>query len=417
MTDSYAVLRNRDFRLLLGTQGMLNMGNQAQAVIVGWQVYSLTHSPLLLGLIGLTEAVPALIGALFSGHFVDVGRPHRIYLACLGVLMLNTLALLLIGGGLVQVPGGNILPYLFGAVFISGLSRSFSMPAAFALIGQIIPRPQMSAAGGWRISVIQFSHIAGPALAGLIYGGYGPGIAWIMPVCLISGAFITLALMAHATRHFRNPPRPEKAWQSMKAGWRFILRHQVLMGVMALDMFAVLFGGAIAMLPAFADQVLHVGSEGLGLLRASPAMGSILMALVLAVRPMKTIRLRWLLYVVALYGLSMIGFGLSTSFIAAALFLALSGAFDSVSVIIRGTVAQWLTPDDMRGRVSAVNSMFIISSNEIGAFESGLAARLLGLVPSIIVGGCATLLVVAVTALLVPKLRHDEIHPHSHKSN
>jgi MFS family permease len=416
MPASYAILRSRDFRLLLTTQGFVTMANQAQAVVVGWQVYSLTKDPLMLGLIGLTEAIPAILAALFAGHFVDVSRPHFIYKVCLGALVLNTLFLLLIGGGLVNVPGGDILPYLFGAVFISGLARSFTMPAAFALLGQIIPRESMSAAAGWRSSILQFSFVTGPAVAGLLYGGYGATVAWLMPCSLMAIAFIALCALHTNTRRFKNPPRSEGTIASIKAGWKFIWGNQLLLGVMALDMFAVLFGGATAMLPAFADQVLHIGSEGLGLLRASPAIGSILMALVLALWPLPYIRPRWLLYVVAAYGFCMIGFGLSTHFAVAALFLVLSGVFDSVSVVIRSTIAQWLTPDTMRGRVSSVNSMFIVSSNEIGAFESGVAARAMGLVPSIIFGGCATLAVVVAAAYLAPKLRHGIVHAHSHET-
>jgi MFS family permease len=413
MSNSYAILKSRDFRLLLTTQGFVTMANQAQAVIVGWQVYSLTKSELLLGLIGLAEAIPAILAALFAGHFVDIGRPHMIFRICLGVLVLNTLALLLIGGGLITVPGGDILPYLFGCVFIAGLARSFTMPAAFALLGRIIPREQMSAAAGWRSSVLQFSFVTGPAAAGLIYGGYGASVAWMMPFILMALGFIAVSNMHPEIRHFKNPPRPEGTFESIKAGWKFIWGNQILLGVMALDMFAVLFGGAVAMLPAFADQVLHIGSEGLGLLRAAPAIGSIIMALVLALRPMPHIRPRLLLYVVAAYGLCMIGFGLSTQFAAAALFLVLSGVFDSVSVVIRSTLTQWLTPDAMRGRVSSVSSMFIISSNEIGAFESGVAARAMGLVPSIIFGGCVTLAVVGAAALLAPELRNSKVYAHT----
>jgi MFS family permease len=412
MPANYAVLRSRDFRLLLATQGLATTANQALAVIVGWQIYTLTKDPLMLGFIGLAEALPAISMALFSGHFVDAGRPHRIFRICLGLLVLNMLALLLLGGGLIAPPGGNLVPWLFGCVFVAGLARSFIMPAAFALLGQIVPREQMSAAAGWRSTVLQFAFVTGPAVAGLIYGGYGVTVAWCMPFILMLLAFITLSAMTLNTRRFRHPPRPEKTWESIRAGWKFLLTNQVLLGMMALDMFAVLFGSAVAMLPAFAEEILQAGSEGLGLLRAAPAVGSILTALLLALRPMPYIRPRLLLYVVAAYGLCMIGFGLSTSFWPALVFLALSGAFDSVSVVIRSTIAQWLTPDHMRGRVSSVNSMFIVSSNEIGAFESGLSAKFMGLVPSIIFGGCMTMLIVGITALYAPKLRGGVISAH-----
>ncbi len=221
-------------------------------------------------------------------------------------------------------------------------------------------------------------------------------------------------LISKPHRQHKSSEQREPAVQSIKAGWKFILGNRVLLSVMALDMFAVLFGGAVAILPAFADTVLHIGSEGLGMLRAAPAIGSISMALFLALRPMQHIRARTLLWVITGFGVCMIGFGLSQHFLVAAFFLMLSGAFDSVSMVVRGTLMQLLIPERMRGRVSAVNSMFIISSNEIGAFESGAAASLLGLVPSILFGGAMTLLVVASTALLAPPLRRLVINTEDH---
>ncbi len=403
---SFSILRSRNFRLFLLVRIFTIMAMQAQAVIVGWQVYSLSNNVLLLGLIGLTEAVPALVCSLFSGHVVDITRPHRTYIVCLSGLALNAVFLLILAGGYTPLAGAALLPWIFAAIFISGVLRSFYMPAGFSLLGLIAPRERMSAAQAWTSSGFQFAAVTGPAVAGLIYGGYGPAIAWLMPTLLLCIAVILLIAINGDVRHRRNSRHPESALKSIRAGWAFILGSPVLLSVMALDMFAVLFGGATAVLPAFADQVLHVGSEGLGLLRAAPAIGSVCMALWLAVRPMRNIRPALLLWVVTAFGLSMIGFGLSKTFALAAFFLILSGVFDSVSVIVRGTLIQWLTPDDMRGRVASVGSMFIISSNEIGAFESGTAARFLGLTPSIVVGGMATLLVVGMTTLLCPQFRH-----------
>jgi hypothetical protein len=216
---------------------------------------------------------------------------------------------------------------------------------------------------------------------------------------------VFLSGIGHPHRHYRSSEKREPAVKSIRAGWRFILDNHVLLAIMALDMFAVLFGGATAMLPAFADRILHLGSEGLGALRASPAIGAMIMAIVLATHPLRHIRATTLLAVVTGFGLSMAGFGLSSTFWLASLCLILSGAFDSCSVVIRNSLMQLLTPETMRGRVSAVSSMFIISSNEIGAFESGVAARLLGLIPSIVLGGIGTLIVVALVAGLSPKLR------------
>jgi MFS family permease len=391
MALSIAVLRNRDFRLLLGTRLFGAMALQGQSVIVGWQIYSLTHSTFLLGLAGLAEAAPALLCGLFAGHVVDSNRPYRVFFLCVSGLILNMLFLFLLGGGVIAPPAGNLVEWIFGGVFFSGIIRSFLMPSSFTLQSQIVPRAQMAAGSAWLSSAFQVAAVTGPAVAGLIYGGYGARTAWLLPISLMSIEFLLVCAIGRIHRHYRSQEKREPAVQSIKAGWRFIFSNRVLLSIMALDMFAVLFGGAVAMLPAFADQILHTGSQGLGLLRASPAAGSIVTALFLALIPMKKIYARSLLWVIT-------GFGLS-------LFLALSGAFDSVSMVIRGTLMQLLTPDAMRGRVSSVNSMFIISSNEIGAFESGAAASLLGLVPSIVIGGIGTLVVVATTAILSPKLR------------
>jgi len=405
MSFSLAILNLRNFRALVLTRTLLVMALQTQAVIVGWQIYSLTHDMFVLGLTGLAEAVPALTCALFAGHIVDISRPHRVYLVCLGILTLNTLALLLVAGGIVPAPYGNVIPFIFGGVFISGIARSFVMPSSFSLLPQVVPREKIPAASACMSGGFQIATITGPALAGIIYGGYGPRIAWLLPVSLMIIALVIFSSMDHEHRHYRSAEKREPAVKSIKAGWSFIWHNHVLLAVMTLDMFAVLFGGAVAMLPAYADQILHLGSEGLGVLRASPAIGAMATALFLATHPLKHIRATMLLTVVTGFGFSMIGFGLSHVFWLSALFLILSGAFDSCSMVIRGSLMQLLTPDNMRGRVSAVNSMFIISSNEIGAFESGLAARFLGLVPSIVLGGIGTLIVVALVGGLSPKLR------------
>ena len=402
---SVAVLRLRDFRLLLLTRMFGMMALQSQAVIVGWQIYTLTKDPLMLGLVGLTEALPAIACALFAGHIVDISRPHRVFLICLGALSLNTLLLLALGGGWVDAPGGNLVPWIFGGVFISGVARSFIMPSSFSLLPQIVPRNEIPAASAWLSSGFQLAAISGPAIAGIVYGGYGVRAVWFMPAGLMLAAFFWLAIISTDHRAYRSKEVREPAVKSIKAGWRFILDNPVLLSVMALDMFAVLFGGAVAILPAFADVVLHTGSEGLGALRAAPALGAIITALTLALRPLKKIRATTLLWMVTGFGICTLGFGLSTNFWLAMLFLAASGAFDSVSMVIRGTLMQLLVPDAMRGRVSSVNSMFIISSNELGAFESGLMAKLLRLVPSILFGGFGTLTVVGLTSWFSPKLR------------
>jgi MFS family permease len=253
-------------------------------------------------------------------------------------------------------------------------------------------------------SLWQVAAVSGPALAGLVYGGYGAHGAWIFPALLTATAWIA-ATFLRVPDITRAEEKKESAVKSIHAGWRFIFSHPVLLSVMSLDMFAVLFGGAVAMLPAYADRILHVGSEGLGALRAAPMLGAVFMSLYLALKPMKKLSALRLLVVVAGFGFCIIGFGLSSSFPLSMTLLILSGAFDSVSVVIRNILLQLLTPEHMRGRVSSISSMFVISSNEIGAFESGTAAQLLGLVPSVVAGGIGTLVVVAVVAVASPKFR------------
>ncbi len=405
MPLSFNVLKSSDFRFLALSRMFTNMALQAQAIIVGWQVYSITHDPWMLGLTGLAEALPALTCALFSGHVVDRNRPQLVLFSSQAVLVINTLMLFLVGGGIVTHQGFHILPFLYAGVFISGIARSFMMPSAFALMSKVVTKNQLPAASAWMNSGFQFGVITAPALAGLLYGGYGARVAWILPLSFILISLTCNWQFSPAAKAARSDHQREPAWQSILGGWKFILHNRIMLSVMALDMFSVLFGGAVAMLPAYADQILHVGSQGLGILRAAPAIGSIIVAIALAMQPMQKVKTRNLLLVICGFGLCMVCFGLSRSFTLSIFLLALSGAFDSVSVITRSTIFQLLTPDDMRGRVAAVNSMFIISSNEIGAFESGLAARLLGLVPSVVIGGLACLGVVGATALLSPKMR------------
>ena len=402
------VFNKRDFRCLVITRTFVTLALQSQATIVGWQIYYITKSTLMLGLTGLVEAVPALTCALFAGHIVDISRPHRVYMVCLAVLVLNTLLLFLNGGGITGIQGHYLVVLIYCGVFVSGIARSFIMPSSFTLLSTIVPRNMMPRASAFLTSGFQLAAVCGMALAGMLCA-YGAKVAWLLPVSSIVIAFFALINMSEKTRAHRSNQVREAAVKSILAGWRFIWHNQVLLSVMALDMFAVLFGGATSMLPAFADQVLHVGTQGFGLLRAAPAIGSIMMAVTLVTRPFKKVRATTLFIAVTGFGLSIIGFGLSKVFWVAMLFLILSGMFDSVSMVIRQTLMQLLTPDKMRGRVSSVNSMFIISSNEIGAFESGVAARFLGLVPSIVIGGACTLGVVVATLTLAPKLRRTVV--------
>lgn len=400
---SVEVLKIRNFRMLLVTRMCIMMALISQSVIVGWQIYSLTKDVFMLGLTGLVEAVPAIACAFFAGHVVDVGKPHRIYILAIAALALNTFALCAFAGGYVDIGKEYLLYLIYGCIFFSGLARAFIIPSSFSMLSVIVKREDLPAATAWLGTGFQISSIVAPAAAGLVYGGYGASGAWFMPAFLLATAFVAVNAI-NAGPHARGERR-ESAVKSITAGWKFIWEHKVLLNMMALDMFAVLFGGAVAMLPAYADEVLHVGSEGLGALRAAPALGAVSMTLMLALYPMQRVSAVKLLWVVAGFGVCMIGFGISKIFWVSMVCLALSGMFDSVSMTIRGTLMQLLTPDNMRGRVSSISSMFIISSNEIGSFESGTAARLMGLVPSVVFGGVCTLIVVGVISSLSPALR------------
>lgn len=412
MPLSTAILQLPNFRLLVMTRMFCHMGLQALAVITGWQIYSLTKSEFLLGLIGLAEAVPAIIASLFSGYVVDISTPHKVYTYCVGALVLNLLFMLGVGGNFFDLPHATLIPLLFAGTFISGLARSFMMPSYFSITPQIIERKDYASGNAWTNTGFQIAVIVGPILAGLTYGFWGARAAWVLPVTFMALGFLCVISLKNL-RQYEKIENRGSAFRNIIDGWKFIIHHRMLLTIMALDMFAVLFGGAVAMLPAYADQILHVGPEGLGVLRTAPALGAILAALYFAVKPMRTFPLKRMLFAVGAFGLSMIGFGLSTSFYLSILFLALSGLFDTISVVIRTTLKQILTPDHMRGRVSAISSMFVISSNEIGAFESGTAARLMGLVPSVVFGGIMSLIVVGITWKITPDLRKQVFDEHT----
>lgn len=385
------------------------MALQMQSVMVGWYVYELSHDPLLLGMMGLAEALPAIGFAFVSGHIVDRRRPAQVYKWCLGILVINCLMIWATTLEVVHLASQTRLIFLFASVFISGAVRSFASPSVFSLISSAVVRAQLSQAAALNSSAFQIAAIAGPALGGILYGLLSPAQAFLLPPILMSAAVIAVNSFSPTTKAMRSPTTQEPFLSSVRAAILFMRREKVLFGSMTLDMFSVLFGGAVAILPMFSDQVLHAGALGLGFLRAAPSVGSALVALFLGFRPLRTITGRMLLCVVAGFGICTIGFALSTNFIAAFVFLAMSGMFDGVSMVIRGTILQLLTPDHMRGKISSLSLIFITSSNEIGAFESGVAARILGLIPSIVFGGAMTLGVVGTTAYLSPELRRARL--------
>lgn len=374
-----------------------------QALAVQWQVYSLTHDPLALGMIGLAEAIPFIITSLFSGHFADT-RNRKNIVMWFSALYIFSSALLWFFSAPVWTDFHNaaVLPF-YAVIFLTGISRGFIASALAPLMMQIIGREKLSNATAWNSNVWHTAAVSGPVAGGFLVGWMGyQNTYMLITICLMVSFFIFLLI--------KQKPKPEVSKtetlaQSLKAGIAFVFNNQFLLGALSLDLFAVLFGGAVALLPMFADTQLHVGAMGLGILRAAPFTGSIIMGTWLAFQPPMKNAGRNLFYCVAGFGLCMIAFAFSHNFYLSIFILMLSGMFDNVSVIIRHTIVQLMTPDNMRGRVSAVNNIFIGSSNEIGAFESGTAARIMGLVPSVVFGGIMTVLVVGITAWRAPQLK------------
>src|SRR5919107_4648435 len=398
--DPYAALRILNFRWFIYSLLAMTIATQIQAVVVAWQIYELTHDPLSLGLIGLAEAVPFIGVALFAGHVADRVSRVRISLIALAALFVCSVALL----GFTLVPGtitpGRVWP-IYLVIFLSGIARSFLQPARSALGAELVPRELYPNAVTWRSSTWQFATVVGPAVGGLVYGFGSASAAYALDAAIMASSVLALAAMRHSP--LQTAVSGESFVESLTTGIRFVRRQPIVLGALSLDLFSVLFGGAVALLPLFAAEILHVGPQGLGILRAAPAVGAVLMSLLMAHRPPLQRAGRTLLVSVTVFGMSMIGFGLSRSFLLSTILLALSGMADTVSVVVRSTLLQVMTPDHLLGRVAAVNAIFIGSSNELGAFESGTAARLIGTVPSVVLGGMATLLVVATTALKVPE--------------
>lgn len=400
--DPFAALRFKEFKFYIAARFFLTTAVNFQAVCVGWQIYEITKDPLSLGLIGLAEAVPYIMIALFAGYVVDHYDRRKILLTAISVLVISSISLFYFSMNVDNASVKSVLP-IYILIFITGLARGFISPSMFAIMSQLVPKNLFGNSSTWNSTVWQIGAVGGPALGGFIYGFLGVAKAYLLNTFLFILAFLFFSLIT--AREVIKSDKAEGLRKSLTAGIKFVFSNQLLLSALSLDLFAVFFGGAVALLPMFADQVLMVGPKGLGILRSAPAFGAMLMAIILAYHPLKENAGKKLLYAVALFGICIIGFSLSTNFYLSLLFLALSGAFDNISVVIRTTIVQLQTPDNMRGRVSSVNSIFIGSSNEIGAFESGFAAKLLGLVPSVLFGGTMTMLVTGITARFAPKLR------------
>lgn len=396
--DTYAALRIRDFRVLIIGRMIAQIGEQTVSVGVGWELYQRTDNPLALGLVGLVQIIPVILLSLPGGYAAD--RYNRKWVALISQVVLIVCSLLL---AVISITEGSLV-VLYALLAIIGAARAFNNPAEGALTPQIVPKELYFNAMTWNTSVWQLSSILGPAVGGIIIALFNHAyMVYILNA--FAGATLVIALLMIKTPPVIYDASQENPLDAVRHGWRFVRKTPVVLASIALDMFAVLLGGATFLLPVFARDVLFSDATGLGLLRAAPSVGALLMATYLTRRPPFKRAGKTLLLAVAGFGVATIFFGISTSFLLSLAMLALLGALDNISVVIRHTLILTYTPDELRGRVGAVNSVFIGASNELGGFESGVAAAILGPVGAVVFGGFGTLVVVGLTALLVPQLR------------
>lgn len=396
--DPFAALRYREFRSYLGMRFFFTFAYQMQAVIIGFHIYYLTNDPLALGLIGLCEAIPAIGIALYGGYVADKTEKRGLLLKIFTGVFLCSLVMLIVTTKQMHtyIPTSYIVPIMYCMIFGIGIARGFFSPATFSLMAQIVPKKLYPNSSTWNSSSWQMASILGPAAGGLVYGFYGITVTYIIIIIFIAIALICIFFLKP------HPPAyipKDSIVKSLTEGVQFVFKNKMMLGAMSLDLFSVFFGGAVALLPIFAHDILKVGSEGLGFMRAAASGGAVITMLIMTRFSPMNKPWRNLLIAVTGFGTSIICYGLSKNFYLTLVLLFMEGAFDSVSVIIRSTIMQLLTPDEMRGRVSAVNTMFIGSSNEIGAFESGLTAKLMRTVPAVVFGGSMTILVAGITYL------------------
>ena len=398
--DPYVSLKYKDFKFFLATKILLTMAIQFQSVIVGWHVYSLTHDPLSLGLIGLVEILPNFSVTLFAGHFADLYDRKKIVYFCLSILALCSLALFYTSYYLDK----HQLYLIYSIIAVSGFCRGIISPSLFSIMTDCVSKEHYVNSTSWHSTLWQISFMLGAGGSGFLFASISyHAYALISFLTLLSiMAFFFIGPKPHLTKKDTKAPM----LGSIMSGIRFVFSNQIFIGAISLDLFAVLFGGAVALLPIYANDILKVGPTGLGFLKAAPSLGSFLMAAILVYHPPIHNTGKKLLLAVFGFGICMIIFGVSTNIYLSLLVLSISGALDNISVVVRGTIMQTLIPQDMKGKVYAVNSIFIGSSNEIGAFESGVAAKAMGVVPSVVFGGTMTLLVVLFTYFKAPKLKN-----------
>ena len=403
--DPYAALRIREFNIFLLLRFIMVFSWSMQFIVIEWEVYSLTKSALSLGIVGLMEVVPAILMALFAGHFVDQNEKKGLLLKCIIGFLIISLGLFLLTWEPFRgnLSGKTILYLIYFLVFLGGIVRAFLGPTIFSLLSLIVPKNLYPNAATWSSSVWQISSVLGPAVAGFSITIIGVSGSMLTVLACSFLALITLSQIS--TKPILNPKIGEPIMQSLKEGVKFVYNNKTILGAISLDMVAVLFGGAVALLPIYAQDILKVGPEGFGVLRAAPALGAFITMFISAYVPLNKNAGMKLLFSIFAFGICIIVFGISTLFWLSVIALFLSGVVDGISVVIRQTILQLKTPDHMRGRVSAVNSIFVGSSNELGAFESGLTAKLMGTVTSVVFGGTMTLIIVVFTGFASPTFR------------
>ncbi|MEY2649038.1 MAG: hypothetical protein RL282_1751 [Bacteroidota bacterium] len=379
-----------------------------QATLISWEVFAITKDPFSIGLIGLVEFVPAVLMAIYAGYIIDKSDKKKLlHLSIAGNLLL-TIAFTYITSNQAKnsFSTNTILVMIYAIAFMTGIARAFSGPTSFALVSMLVPREKIPNAISWHSSSWQIAAVSGPAIGGLLYGGKGISFAFTIMVAMMTISLLTIFLI-------KPKPAPESIQRepmlkSIQEGFRFVWNTKEILGVLSLDLFAVFFGGATALLPYYADIILKTGPEGLGILRSAPGIGAIAVMLLINFIPMKKNQGKIMLLCVAGFGAATVVFALSGLFWLSFLALMLTGFLDGISIIVRSTILQLKTPEDMKGRVSALNSIFIISSNELGAFESGFASRLMGVVPSVVFGGLMTMGIVAYNWFRVPSVKNIE---------
>ncbi len=406
--DPFASIKQKEFRTLLTGRFLFIMGLRMMSTVVGWWIYNLTNAPLAIGLVGLAEFLPAFSMALYAGHTIDLSEKRKLILRGVALYLLAAGILLALSTHFTARYFSNhwIAVCMYATIFGTGIIRSFAGPTFNVILAAIVPKQNLQNATTWNQGTWLTASVCGHAAGGFLIAGLGITGTLTCISLLIALAFVALfQLQPHPPLTGRGE---KKTWDSVKDGLRFVLNTKEVLGALSLDLFAVLFGGAAALVPVFARDILKIGPRGFGFLNAATDIGAICIVIVLTLFPMQKQQGKKLLFAVAGFGICIITFALSKVFWLSFAALLVSGMLDGVSVVVRGTIMQLKTPDGMRGRVMSVNSMFINSSNELGMFESGVTAKMMGVVPSVIFGGCMTLLVVLATSVKAPSLRKLE---------